>query len=75
MTDSEKAFEEFEELWAASLARAGRTLTWNDLTLDDQKNLSSKFRKAMDRYGGEVPTGDRTRSGAFASRRNSKNPS
>lgn len=68
-------FEEFEELWAASIARAGRRPTWNDLDLTTQKSLSSKFRRAMELYGGEEPTGDRTGTGAFASRKNSRNPS
>lgn len=67
--------EEFEKLWADSLDRAGRNPDWSDLSLNEQKALSSKFREDMDQYGTEDPTAaNRMRTGLYSSLPNSNSP-
>lgn len=65
-------FDEFEKLWGASLARAESTPDWNDLTLQEQQERSSEFRREMDRYGEQDPLGERMEGGLYSSPRNSK---
>lgn len=69
--DPAERFEEFEELWDASLARAADTPGWNEMTLPEQQRRSSEFRKEMDRYGEQDPLRVRMENGLYDSPKNS----
>jgi hypothetical protein len=72
MMNSMDKSKEFEALWDASLARSEGTPDWYSLTLEQQKALSSKFRRDMNTYGGENPMGNRMDSGLYGSPPSSK---
>ena len=71
MTDPVDRSGEFEALWDASLARAQDAPQWPDLTLEEQKTLSARFRRALEKYGREKQTGNRMEGGAYASPKSS----
>lgn len=67
--------EEFDALWRESTVRAGRRPTWSDLSLEEQKALSSKFRDDMERYGDEDPIAvNRMKGGLYSSPKSSSRP-
>lgn len=67
--------EEFEKLWRESVDRAGRRPEWNEMSLTEQKAVSSKFRQDMSRYGSEDPIAvNRTGAGLYGSPQSSNVP-
>lgn len=64
--------QQFEELWAMSLSRAEASLAWSTMSLEEKKAHSSRFRRAMERYGLETSDGARMDGGAYASPKSSK---
>lgn len=67
--------EEFDALWRESIVRAGRRPTWSNLSLEEQKAMSSKFRNDMERYGVEDPIAvNRMKGGLYSSPKSSSRP-
>lgn len=73
--NSTQMAEEFDDLWRESESRAGQNPDWSEMTLLEQQQASSRFRKEMGQYGNEDPTAEnRMGSGLYGSPTSSRSP-